>query len=300
MLLALTLTVSVALVMFGIHLASGPSKRPVQSAAQSTNNTVQGNVSVATVPPTSAPQTSSQASAVATTQSSSSTAITAQSQPTPIPEPTPTSAKAPAPAVVDGASPEATAAIQQFLSENTSVLTLGDAVGGPFTASDTGIVGQYYAQAVIEYHPELAQTPYAVELARIGVAVAAVDGLLNTGPFQPLPASTQPDDNCLFVKATGHRLCNGFRAFWSSHGVELGDADTTYRESLALFGYPISEEFVDPDTGLVVQYFERTKLEYDPSKPQHERVRTNVSSDLVRSRWGIQVVSGIQNLITGE
>jgi spore germination protein len=40
-----------------------------------------------------------------------------------------------------------------------------------------------------------------------------------------------------------------------------------YRESLALFGFPISEEFVDPDTGLVTQYFERAVFEYHPDNP---------------------------------
>ncbi len=296
------LSVSVALVFFGIHLASGPTSHPAPAVAQPNNQSSQGTVAVATVAPVVAAQSSTNATAVPTTQSVSSTSAAAQTQPTAAPEPTPTSTTVTTntPEIVDGASPDATAAIQQFIAQNGASLSAGDAVGNPFTDSASGVVGQYFAQAVVEYHPELAQTPYAVELARIGVASAAAQGLLDSTPFQPLPADTKPDENCLFVNATGHRLCNGFRAYWQSHGLDLGDSGTTYRESLALFGYPISEEFVDPDTGLVTQYFERTKLEYDPTKPQKERVHTNVSSDLVRTRWGTQIVVGIQHLITGD
>ncbi|HEX7102218.1 MAG TPA: peptidoglycan hydrolase, partial [Nitrolancea sp.] len=42
------------------------------------------------------------------------------------------------------------------------------------------------------------------------------------------------------------------------------DPGVSFRESLALFGYPISEEFVDPQTGYVTQYFERAVFEYHP------------------------------------
>jgi hypothetical protein len=48
-------------------------------------------------------------------------------------------------------------------------------------------------------------------------------------------------------------LCAGFRAYWEQHG------------GLAIFGYPISEEFVED--GLVVQYFERQRFEYHPTNP---------------------------------
>ena len=297
---ALTLSVSVALVVFGIHLASGPTSHPASAVAQSNKPSTQPSVSAATVAPVVQSQATANATAAATTQSMSTATSVAQAQPTPVAEPTPTSTPTTAPAITDGASPAATAAIQQFIDRNGAMLAVGDAVGNPFTDSATGIVGQYYSHAVIEYHPELAQTSYAVELSRIGVAAAETEGILNSAPFQPLSADTKPDENCSFVKATGHRLCNGFRAFWSSHGLDLGDSGTSYRESLALFGYPISEEFVDPGTGLVVQYFERSKLEYDPSQPQHQRVRTNLSSDMVQTRWGAQIVNGVQSLIAGD
>ncbi|HYI16574.1 MAG TPA: hypothetical protein VEX37_14350, partial [Thermomicrobiales bacterium] len=35
-----------------------------------------------------------------------------------------------------------------------------------------------------------------------------------------------------------------------------------------LFGFPISEEFVDPDTGLTTQYFERARFEFHADNPE--------------------------------
>jgi hypothetical protein len=131
---------------------------------------------------------------------------------------------------------------------------------------------QYLERQRFEWHPEHAGTPYAVELGRLGAADAARRGLLATPPFQPLPPETGSDAACTFVPETGHRLCHGFRAFWAGHGLELGDPGISERESLALFGYPLSEEYVDPATGLVTQYFERARFEYHPDNPEPYRI----------------------------
>lgn len=60
----------------------------------------------------------------------------------------------------------------------------------------------------------------------------------------------------------------GVRAYWETHGLEMGDPGVSFRESLALFGYPISEEVVDARTGRVTQYFERAVFEYHPENPE--------------------------------
>ncbi len=146
-----------------------------------------------------------------------------------------------------------------------------DAGGGlrifGYPASDpttvNGLLVQYFERARFEYHPELAGTPYEVQLARVGSDDADSRGLLDTPPFRTLPAGGS-DGNCVFFSETGHRLCSGFREFWQNHGLDLGDPGVSIRESLALFGYPISEEFTDPSSGLTVQYFERARFEYHP------------------------------------
>jgi hypothetical protein len=75
------------------------------------------------------------------------------------------------------------------------------------------------------------------------------------GPFQPVGPVPSTLDRTYFPD-TGHTLAYGFKSFWESHG------------GLAVFGYPISEEFseTNPDTGqtYTVQYFERDRFEYHP------------------------------------
>lgn len=57
-----------------------------------------------------------------------------------------------------------------------------------------------------------------------------------------------------YFPETGHYVGHGFLAFWEKFG------------GLGIFGYPISEEFTDPETGLTVQYFERARFEHHPGK----------------------------------
>lgn len=133
-------------------------------------------------------------------------------------------------------------------------------------ATDGSLPAQYFERQRFEYHAANAGTDYDVLLGLLGSDEAARRGLLDTEPFQP----TQPngDPACRFVSETGHHICDGFRGYWEQYGLELGDDGVSYRESLALFGYPISEEFVDPETGLTTQYFERARFEFHPENPE--------------------------------
>ncbi|HET9015278.1 MAG TPA: hypothetical protein VFN57_06760 [Thermomicrobiaceae bacterium] len=115
---------------------------------------------------------------------------------------------------------------------------------------------QAFERAIFEWHPGTDPARYDVQLELLGNIVAAHDNLLTTAPFQPITARS--DANCTFYPQTGHRLCFGFRAYWQSHG------------GLAIFGYPISEEFTQ--NGVTVQYFQRQRLEYHPENPPAWRV----------------------------
>lgn len=127
--------------------------------------------------------------------------------------------------------------------------------------SGKSVVIQYFSTQVLEYHPDLAGTPYEVELQRLGTDDAARRGLLGTPAFQPLaPPATQQTD-CRYFAETRHQVCGAFLGFWRTHGLEFGDSGISDREALALFGYPISEPFTNSDTGAVTQYFERARME---------------------------------------
>jgi hypothetical protein len=131
---------------------------------------------------------------------------------------------------------------------------------------------QYTERQRFEYHPELAGTPYETLLGRLGARDAHRRGLTGTVAFQTVSFPAAGDPNCTFFPETGHKACFGFRDYWRSHGLDFGDPGVSFRESLALFGYPISREFTDPDTGLTTQYFERAVFEYHPDNPDPYKV----------------------------
>ena len=146
--------------------------------------------------------------------------------------------------------------------------------GYPLTdeMSENGRTVQYFERQRFEFHPELEGTPYVVELGLTGLEDAQRLGIANSAPFKSLPAGTASDGYTEFFPETGHRLGGGFKAYWHAHGLNMGDDGVSPRESLALFGYPISEEFTDPTTGYTVQYFERARFEYHPENPEPYKI----------------------------
>lgn len=64
------------------------------------------------------------------------------------------------------------------------------------------------------------------------------------------------NSDALYFETTSHTLQGAFRAYWENNG------------GLSRFGYPVTEELIEPDAGSgharVVQYFERTRFEYFP------------------------------------
>jgi hypothetical protein len=68
---------------------------------------------------------------------------------------------------------------------------------------------------------------------------------------QPEPQPDNPERR--YFPETRHSLSHGFLRFWESSG------------GLAIFGYPLSEEFTDPDSGVTVQWFERARFEHQPT-----------------------------------
>jgi hypothetical protein len=107
---------------------------------------------------------------------------------------------------------------------------------------------------------------------------AAAGGALMRYSAGPLPTDQvpAPGPGERFFPETGHSLGGDFRSYYESHGLELGDSGITARESLSLFGYPVSQPFqeINPETGepLLVQYFERARFELHPENPDPYRV----------------------------
>ncbi len=115
---------------------------------------------------------------------------------------------------------------------------------------EAGIPVQYFERGRLEYHPKLHDG--TILRGRIGADYA--EALWRT--FEPADPDSSIDDATerLFV-ATGYTLSAPFLAFWEDH------------DGLTTFGYPISAplwEYIGHQV-LRVQYFERGRLEYDPS-----------------------------------
>ncbi|MDQ3930942.1 MAG: hypothetical protein M3328_17585, partial [Chloroflexota bacterium] len=77
--------------------------------------------------------------------------------------------------------------------------------------------------------------------------VVLVKGPLPTDRAEPLDPAVSD-----YFPQTGHNIAHGFRDYWLNNG------------GLRLLGYPLTEEFVE--NGVIVQYFERVRLEYRNKK----------------------------------
>lgn len=100
------------------------------------------------------------------------------------------------------------------------------------------------------------------DLSRQRVQGLEIQERLPTDPHDP-PAVPSPDR--LYIPETQQFVAGGFKSFWQANGGPQ------------IFGFPLTTEFTEqhPETGeeIVVQYFERVKLEYHPEAPEDNRIR---------------------------
>ncbi len=129
---------------------------------------------------------------------------------------------------------------------------------------------QYLERQRYEYHPKLAGTPYEVLLGRLGVEVLQRQGR----EWTSLPKADPAAPN--YFAGTGHAIAPEFWNYWREHGLQLdGTTEVTFQESLALFGYPISQPHIEINSSgdrVLTQWFERARFEYHPDKPEQYRV----------------------------
>jgi hypothetical protein len=136
--------------------------------------------------------------------------------------------------------------------------------GYPLTVqADTPRPQQTFERTRFEYHAENAP-PYDVLLGRVGVETLEAQGR----DWQTFQTVDSAPEGCLYFAETQHSLCGAFLSYWQSQGLEFdGEAGSSYAESLALFGFPISEpqeETLEDGSTRLVQWFERARFEYHP------------------------------------
>ncbi|MHB1416726.1 MAG: hypothetical protein ACYC1C_15885 [Chloroflexota bacterium] len=124
--------------------------------------------------------------------------------------------------------------------------------GQPLTAAITegGHTVQYFTRARLESWPENPPA-YRVQVGLLGVLLGKVQ--------PPITAEVAPADPVRrYFPETGHVVAFAFKGFWETRG------------GLEVFGYPISEQLVE--NGLVVQYFQRARMEWHPQNPTGQQV----------------------------
>lgn len=145
----------------------------------------------------------------------------------------------------------------------------------------TKLVVQYFERSRFESRPEAAGGPGVITLTNVGRIVTA--GRTDP-PFFPQPLVPTGPTRTYFVQ-TQHVVSGSFKQFWERFG------------GVAVFGYPISEESIEPNPtdGQVytVQYFERARMEY------HPEVGDTVNS-IVLGQLGRQILQGQLGLYRPE
>lgn len=139
---------------------------------------------------------------------------------------------------------------------------------------ENGRVVQYFERARFEFHPELMGTVNQVQLGLLGREILA---------DREVAGVPDPQNGARYFPETQHTLSGEFRGYWER------------RDSVNIFGYPISEEI--EEDGRIIQYFERARLEYHPDDmapfyrvmEQANGISLNTLHEVVVSDLGRQV-----------
>jgi hypothetical protein len=162
---------------------------------------------------------------------------------------------------------------KSYWEANGSLPIFGYPLTGEFSerSVDTGntYTVQFTERQRFEWHPANAGTPYEVLLGRLGADLLTLQGRDWTTFPKADPISSH------YFPETGHAVAPEFWDFWSNHGLEFGDLEVTFRESLALFGYPLSPPMMETNADghtVLTQYFERAVFEHHPENADPYRV----------------------------
>lgn len=135
--------------------------------------------------------------------------------------------------------------------------------GMPLTEvlNEEGMQIQYFERARFELRPDVAG---GISLTLLGQQLAEGRG---EPEFQWL--STDPQNGRTYYPESGHTLGGSFKSFWERNNGML------------VFGYPVSEELLEPDQNGVpqlVQYFQRARFELHP---EHSGTPNEVQLSLI-------------------
>ncbi|HEX6292943.1 MAG TPA: hypothetical protein VFZ66_27415 [Herpetosiphonaceae bacterium] len=159
--------------------------------------------------------------------------------------------------VVSSRTYEVGSDFQSYWQRNGGLPVFGFAKTPPYT--DGQRMAQIYERTRLEAYPEN-QPPYDIQLGLLGE-----QRLLQLGRVWQNESGASRQRGCRFFAETQHNLCEPFLSYWRSHGLEFdGRRGKSEAESLALFGYPLTEAV--PEAGAdgvsrYTQWFQRVRFE---------------------------------------
>ncbi|HEX5689509.1 MAG TPA: hypothetical protein VFX76_05885, partial [Roseiflexaceae bacterium] len=165
--------------------------------------------------------------------------------------------------------------IRQFYEQNGDI----NAFGQPLSSQQAEVVegrsfqAQWFERGRLELHPENLP-PYDVLLGRLGAESLGRAGQAWTS----FPAASQ--NAPFFFDRTRQAIAPEFWNYWSSRGLNFdNNGASSFEESLALFGYPISgalRERASDGRTYLTQWFERARFEYHPEASVPNQVQVEL------------------------
>ncbi len=158
--------------------------------------------------------------------------------------------------------------IREYWEQNGGLAVFGLPLGPQqATVGADGVTrqAQWFERHRLEIHPEN-DPPYNVLLGRIGVDRLEQQGR-DWQAFPPFDENQADAERCRFFQETNRQVCDEFLTAFRAYGLNfLNTPDITFEESLALFGYPISDPLTETLEGreYTVQWFERARFELHP------------------------------------
>jgi hypothetical protein len=173
--------------------------------------------------------------------------------------------------------------IRAFWEQNGGLPVFGFPIGAQHEELIEGkpFQVQWFERNRLELHPEN-QPPYDVLLGRLGV-----DRLQQQGRDPSTFPKADPQAPHYFTQI-GHAIAPQFWGYWSSHGLEFdGRRGTSFAESLALFGTPLSEPAMETNSdgaAVLTQWFERARFELHPENQPPYDVLLGLLGDELHGR----------------
>jgi hypothetical protein len=140
-------------------------------------------------------------------------------------------------------------------------------IGKPILLTEVGINGDIGEQLKAQRYRAFAlQQPASTEAIAFWTVASDYKPQYHITPHM---AQVMAGKECF--AETGKCIGGEFANFWHKNGLDLGDPGISYRESLLLWGFPLTDEFM-ADTGYITQVFERMVFEYHPYNPHPYKV----------------------------